>query len=537
MDIRPSWTPATLASTLACLLPTGAEAAGLYVPDLGVMPQGRGGAYVAKADSSLGLHYNPAGLFQVDGFQVEGGIMAHKMDTWFLRAGGEGKWKTGAAYANGLLDPDDKVLAEPFGATENQDSFRPIPEFSLMYGLKKPDITFALGFYAPDAPWLAYPDDSPGRYRMLKARLDQATWSLGASWRPVPWLAVGAALQLVAFRISEEFDISAHLFPDEDSNNEDQQFDLRVRFDALQFPAPNGNFGLMLIPNDRLQIGVSFQTGLHMKAPGTVTIDGDLSSELLGYFGQFTGDTTSIHVQGHDPEILLETDLPPILRAGLLVRPHPRIEIELDGVVEFWSVHDGIVASQIDTSLTGGEEGQPLPDYVSSRGLCGFIQETDGTNDCSEIPAVYEGTDGQGNFEIREEFQDAVSVRLGFEANPVDPLVVRAGYLLETSAIPDEWLGLAAIDSLKHAVGVGAALRLPGFEIGGTWYHVFYGERAISPEVSQGTQSTAFASTPPNRIDAGTYRASVDNIGLYLRVNPGAIAASRKARKGGGDPL
>src|SRR5271154_1505254 len=42
--------------------PSIAHAGGLYVPDRGVRPLGRGGAFVAGADDLGAIWYNPAGL-------------------------------------------------------------------------------------------------------------------------------------------------------------------------------------------------------------------------------------------------------------------------------------------------------------------------------------------------------------------------------------------------------------------------------------------------------------------------------------------
>ena len=39
-----------------------ARAGGFDIPDLGTEPLGRGGAFVAKADSPIAIYYNVAGM-------------------------------------------------------------------------------------------------------------------------------------------------------------------------------------------------------------------------------------------------------------------------------------------------------------------------------------------------------------------------------------------------------------------------------------------------------------------------------------------
>ncbi len=512
--------------------PEVTQGGGLYVPDLGVAPQGRGGAYAAKADSYLALHYNPAGLFQIDGFRIEGGVMGHGMSTFFQREGGQGMWKEGALYTDlGELDPKSPAMREGFASVENLDGFRPIPEAALIYGFKNPDLTIAFGLYAPDAPWLSYDEQGASRYRATRVRLDQGNFTLGASWRPLPFLAVGGAIQFVYLSLEEDFNVFSYVptilssdFPD--GNDEDPQYDLKVHFAARQFPALGGNFGLMLMPHDKVHIGVGFQTPIHMKAKGSIQMEGEIGEQIMGVLSR-----DAIGVRGEDPELLIETELPAMLRIGVLVKPHPRFELEVDGVVEFWHVNKGIFATSVDVPLFSGTEDTPLPQYMDAEGLCPFVVQADGDTGCADILEIYRGDDGNGNFTIPTGYQDTLSLRFGVEGNPVDPLILRAGYLFETNGIPDSALTLLAIDSTKHGVGAGVALKLPGFELGGSYSHVFYAERTVSLSAPKTTQTVAFeATTVPNVVDAGTYRAGVDNLGVYIRVAPGEIRKAAEKR-------
>ena len=49
----------------ALLLPAAAQAGGYYYSDSGIVATGRGGAWVAGADTQFAQHYNPAGLIRV----------------------------------------------------------------------------------------------------------------------------------------------------------------------------------------------------------------------------------------------------------------------------------------------------------------------------------------------------------------------------------------------------------------------------------------------------------------------------------------
>ncbi len=57
-----------LLALLVC--PLAASASGLYVPTVGVRASAMGGAFVGLADDYSAVHYNPAGIYQIRGFQA-----------------------------------------------------------------------------------------------------------------------------------------------------------------------------------------------------------------------------------------------------------------------------------------------------------------------------------------------------------------------------------------------------------------------------------------------------------------------------------
>ena len=57
-----------LVALLVC--PLAASASGLYVPTVGVRASAMGGAFVGLADDYSAVHYNPAGIYQIRGFQA-----------------------------------------------------------------------------------------------------------------------------------------------------------------------------------------------------------------------------------------------------------------------------------------------------------------------------------------------------------------------------------------------------------------------------------------------------------------------------------
>ncbi len=62
-------------------IPTGAIAAGYYLPNQDAFATARGNAFVATADSAAAVFYNPAGLTQLERAQAEAGVYAIVLGT------------------------------------------------------------------------------------------------------------------------------------------------------------------------------------------------------------------------------------------------------------------------------------------------------------------------------------------------------------------------------------------------------------------------------------------------------------------------
>ena len=103
---------------------------------MGTIAVGRGGAFTARASDVPGaLYYNPAGLWQVDGFTLQGGLNLHSTRRTFQRFGGDGgegvgTWNVGEdgfriyeEDANGDVVRDSRN--EPYLLTVSQPHIRP----------------------------------------------------------------------------------------------------------------------------------------------------------------------------------------------------------------------------------------------------------------------------------------------------------------------------------------------------------------------------------------------------------------------------
>ena len=529
-----------------------AHAGGLFTPDPGTIALGRGGAWTARAsDVSGALVYNPAGLWQVDGWTLSGGLNLHSTRRTFQRAGGDGgpdlgTWNVGPdgfkIYAE---DADGEVVRdsrdEPYPLTVSEPHVRPIPEVGIAFGFPKPDLTIALGLYAPPAPIQSWDPDGPGRYRLIDQELIQGNFALSAALRPVHWIAVGASFQLLYMKLTESFAASADLLSSGDPiNPEDPDWDVTTQFTA-EAVQPYFNIGVMVMPLPWLRIGISFDPPYRFRGKGRASLSGVLGqqSQTLELLGE-----GAIHVVGADEDVTVHAGLPGHLRFGVDIEPLPKVlMIGVDVHLEIWRGSGDLFADGVSMPLYRDDPDddvapEPLVDYLYRVGLCpiGAGLGVDCGDEGSSPPGAgstlgtYAGEGGGGQVIVPADYRTTWSLRLGAEVRPVPCLGLRAGWLYEPSAIPDDTMTLTMHDGQKHMLAGGASLLLGAgqasprslVEVHLTYSHIAYRDRVIAPGVSR-KGMLGLDGVPSNEVDSGRYTAAVNQLGINVAVHLGAI--------------
>ena len=106
---------------------------GFRIPNQDAEATARGNAFVATADNPSALYYNPAGITQLEGQNVQFGLHALSVNSHFKAA-------TGSIEA----DTDFEIL--------------PVPELYYVYSPKDYPLAFGLGVYVPFGLGLQWPE-------------------------------------------------------------------------------------------------------------------------------------------------------------------------------------------------------------------------------------------------------------------------------------------------------------------------------------------------------------------------------------------
>lgn len=436
---------------LAGLLMTPrADAAAYYFTDIGVRSFSRGGAFVAGADDLTALYYNPAALTRLKRPQVMLNVAGVQQFVSFERAqiDGAGPLVRGPdRTVEGWGDPTNVQ----FEAIKNNAPAYVIPHFGASSRFGTKNTTFAIGFYPPYAPDLAYDEDGPQRYSLIDVMVIQTALGPSVAHQFNDWISVGAGVAWNVLLAEQELKISVPFHNsqvgipeiDPETNelkvpigdptpNEDPLNDVGFEFAAADWQGLSWNAALMIEPPEQnwawalmVQPPVSFSA--------TGTMNADFSNHILHTEGA-AGDQIIVSKTVSDDEVKLEITMPLIIKTGFAFRPTDRSEIELAGVWQNWSSIDQLTITDLNLQVDlNGEHTVPaasMPDVVITDDVI--------------LPAGY---------------RDAWSLRLGGQQDLGDNFTLRTGVFYEISAIPGATQSVSLIDGNKIGYGLGGGYR------------------------------------------------------------------------------
>jgi long-subunit fatty acid transport protein len=453
-------------------LGSAAHAAGFYFPDLGPKQLGRGATGVAGPGDLSALTYNPAGLAllpEQGRLFLQLGASASHQPVSYTRSGGCG------------------LSARPCAAVEDTAGWYPntLSGAAVDLGLAHPALSgwvFAVGLHGPSALGShTYPDPrlaasasdvsatAPQRYSLISSENLILYPAFALATRLTPWLDAGLSLDLRYFHIKQ----TQSIFGIGELGGDLPAFDAIATFDAVQKVAPVLGGGLIAHPPQL----PGFSIGLSGRLRTPVSADGTLDIEVPAL-----ASALALTVQGNQAHLAF--DLPSEARLGVQYETSLGL-VAADVTWEGWGVLRGITVTPQNVKL------------VSGTGANQTVTTVD--------PIV-----------LKKDFHGAFSGRVGGEArlpgawNSALRLVLRAGVLAETSAIPDETLQVDFVDGPRVAVTCGASLHAGPVELTVGVAHYLTSTRTITSSVV--SRTNPYPGAPPYLIGNGVYTTSLDSL-------------------------
>ncbi|MCB9637659.1 MAG: outer membrane protein transport protein [Myxococcales bacterium] len=448
----------SIGCVVACLLASRqAHAAGFYLPGRGVSSMARGGTGIAGADSLQAMWYNPANLAAFKGVNllIDAGVIFSGSD--FQRSD--------------RTRPDGTT--EKFSLVQNEAPPLPDPSLMFAYGWKDPNITVALGIYAPYALSLKFPDTGPQRYGIVDMSGSLFVVSQASiAWAPHPRFRLGLSIQNVTVTVRLMTAASAYLGIFGEAESPD--LDLYTEGRLNSYFNISGNLGAwgraVDLPGFKLDLAASMQAPVRVQGEGTMRVR--LPTHPLFDPTTVEGDQVSAGFW-----------LPFIIRGAARASFWgDRADIEVAFVYETWSMHDVISFSPTGSGIVL-RNVPTIGDYV--------------------VPPI----------NIPRNWKDAFSVRVGGKVEVVKGwFQILYGYIFEASAIPDDMFSVLIMDSDKHVFSLGARVTVKNmtFDLGYGLY--WMPERRITN--SKYTQINPLNPEGASVIGNGVYNATVHILGL-----------------------
>lgn len=445
-----------------------AYAGGMQLSTRGVRPTARGGAFVAGADDLGALWFNPAGLAALAGDQSSGKEKKPARRQFLLDVG-----YVSQAVTYERVDSGNN----PREAVENDAPGLPIPTVGVAFDLGE-QLVVAGGIYAPYAGLGRYPETGAQKYSLIdlsESLLVIAEAAVG--YQLTDTIRVGAGIQNLIFRMASTLVFSG--CPGQTiCAPEDPELDAVAKIEMLDAFNPSGVVGAQIDLSKKVRIGAAFQLPFLVKGRGKF-------ATRLPSSGFYDGAT----VVGDRADV--EFTLPPILRAGVELRPTSHWRAELAASIEFWSVHEDFSITPRDVRIEGA-------------------------------PGV--GAYELGPLAVPRNYDNSFSINLGVEGQPLAdlPLTVLAGYGYETAAAPDAYLTVLTVDGAKHLLAGGIGYGHGTWRLNATLGYVDVETREVTPEEGLSPQLQPVRDNPddpaPPRVyvNWGTYTSSWLIAGLSL---------------------
>ena len=284
-------------------LAPSARANGLRVVSQDAAAAARGEAFVATADNASAIYYNPAGITQLEGTQVRGGIYGLDLQPTYEPPAG--RVNSGETYS-----------VEKHCAAATQ--------FFFTHSLKKIPVTVGLGMYAPYGGSLGWPDEANFRAVAQKSTLTYLRINPVAAWKITDTLSVGAGASVDYARLTLQQGILSGASPEN-----------YFRFSGDGFSA-GYNAGILWRPFEKLSLGAS------VRGATTFNLDGHTS---YGEEGAFAADTRGA---------TLDFDFPLTAAVGISFRPTPKWNIEFDADYTDWDTVGQFTIRQEQPSTPSG---------------------------------------------------------------------------------------------------------------------------------------------------------------------------------------
>jgi long-subunit fatty acid transport protein len=242
-----------------CSVPAPARAGGFAVPEIGTRKTAMG-AMIGRPDDLSAVYHNPAGLVLSPGTNLYLNTGLSLIETRLRMR----PW----TYSEEFIDtqPDAEGFYPEITPSR---AFAVIPMITASTNLWTERLALALSLYVPNAAGAAFPKDEISRYHLVDSYVVAGYATLALAYRVLPWLSVGAGLNLIYMRLHA----MRYFFPVLDGQRYDWMFgkSSELRIDGSDFTA-GGSLGLLFQPLPALSLGLVLISRSNIALQGPISL-------------------------------------------------------------------------------------------------------------------------------------------------------------------------------------------------------------------------------------------------------------------------
>jgi long-chain fatty acid transport protein len=271
----------------------------------------RGEAFVATANNASAIYYNPAGITQLDGNNVRGGIYGIYLNQSFRPTNGAPN--AGNTY-------------------HNSDDLAAVPQFFYVYTPNNSPMSFGLGLYAPYGGSINWPDDTGFQTVATHGSLEYLRINPVIAFQFLPNLSLAGGAMVDYGNIDLESKLSS--FPSPFPNF------YRFKGDGWTL---GYNLGLLWQPYETISIGATFRSTTTIKMQGNTEFEwltAGIPYTTLPANADFKFPLTAVF--------------------GLSYRPTPKWNLEFDADYTDWTSFGTVIINQQGTPPSGFTQNPAL---------------------------------------------------------------------------------------------------------------------------------------------------------------------------------
>jgi long-subunit fatty acid transport protein len=469
---------------VACAAPSVVRANGLELLPGGARSVARGGAVAARPEDPMALIHNPAGLAFLPGdqFMLNVDVPIHDMCVDLYGYYGWGVYEPGprAPGAPGRFGDFGDPLADAYATMPlpevcNTGQIAPIPhiawaahlsdKFTLGLGMVAPTLVAGLQYGGEDGTISvdgeAFP--TPTRYQLVRQRVTFALApSVGAAYRVLPALSVGANLQIAMVRAESRAVQNA-------TSGTNPAQDWLIDVAAEDYFIPAITFGVHARPLPALDLTASMRWVDTFDGSGEVVYETNTyhaTSTQVGAPTPFRNDPVKLG--------LLQVGLPWTLTAGaryagLLPGVEPS-ETAFDPMGrELWDVEIDVAYNlnerASENRVGAGEDVTVIVRDVGGGGDSQTVSESD-----------------LERLSVDRNLKDSIAVRIGGSyALLPRKLQLHAGSFYESRAIEPAYAHVESFAFQRVGVGVGVMARFGSWDLTAAYSHIFQETIEVAP--------------------------------------------------------